>query len=92
MAITAAVAVVLVLFNETMLVPGACIAIYAIYIGVRRVGGRLPFALALLAILGVVVHFTFIPDPELINTYAMYAFFFLVIGTIALVLEVPQKV
>lgn len=91
-ALTAIVAVTLVLFTDTMLIAGASIAAYAIYIGVRRVGGRLPFALALLAILGVVVHFTFIPDPELVNTYAMYVFFLLVIGTIALALELPHKV
>lgn len=91
-ALTAIVAVVLVLFSDTAVVTGTCIALYAIYIGVRRVGGRLPFALALLAILGVVVHFTVIPDPELVNTFAMYAFFLLVIGTIALALELPHKV
>lgn len=91
-ALTAIVAAALVLFTDTMVIAGASIAAYAIYIGVRRVGGRLPFALALLAILGVVVHFTLIPDPELVNTYAMYAFFLLVIGTIALALELPHKV
>lgn len=66
------------------------IAVYAIFALIFRINSRTSFTMALMS-LGIVMLSTLRSDAAQANTFAVYAFLLLVIGTLSMAREAPGK-
>jgi drug/metabolite transporter superfamily protein YnfA len=65
----------------------AAIGAYAVIALVKRIKSRMTFMLALVSLLCIVVLLLARPDPVLMQNFAIYAFLFIVVGTVSLTME-----